>query len=148
MSGLRDLRTCPRKFGQAVDPVPGVGVVVERMPRRLIAEAEVRAQIDDELITGQSARDGRGFAVGQGQEHDVSTGQGIWIGGHELAVGKCRQRGMDLPQAPAGLAPRCDHADLQLGVAQEQTQELAAGIAGSAGHRGGHGHAESIRIHA
>ena len=71
----------------------------------------------------------------QREDDDVVAGQGGRVGGLEHAVGQGQQVGVRLAEALARVAVRGHRADLDLGVAQQEAQDLAPGVAGGAGHR-------------
>ena len=139
MPGLRDLRSI--ELGQAVhEAVEPCRVGVRRaIPARVVfapTEAEVRAQIDDAIRQLGELLDAANCApVRQAEEQDVDPLQRL--GPHELERRPAPQIGMrevhELAVQP--LARHLPHVEAWM--AEEQPDQLAAGVAGRADDGGG-----------
>ena len=68
----------------------------------------------------------------QGQHHDVVTRERVGGGRLDDPVGQRHELRMVLAQAAAGRAGRGQRADLDLGMTEEQPQQLATGVAARA----------------
>ncbi len=67
-----------------------MGVTVEFLIDRCVAQAEIRAQVDDpQAAVEQSAGDFRSHAVREGEEGRLRAGcgDGVWIGFDEGEIG-------------------------------------------------------------
>jgi hypothetical protein len=73
-------------------------------------------------------------AVRQRQEHDVVALEGLGSGAQQLAVGQRDQVRVVVPHGRAGAVARRHGADVEYGVADQQPQQLAAGVPAASRH--------------
>jgi hypothetical protein len=109
-------------------PGPGAGV----------GQPEVGTEVDDLQVRPEAGGHPGGLPGGQGQERQVAAGTGHGLRVLEPPPGQGRhagQVGMDLGDRPARVAVRGDRAQLQVGVAGEQPEQLTAGVSAAARHR-------------
>ena len=105
---------------------------VEPLPDGGVGQAEVGAAVDDHGVLPQLGGDGAGLAVGQAEEDDVVTAEGLGAGLLEHPVGQRHEVGLEDAEALTGVGAAREGADLDVGVGQEQPEDLAPGIAAGA----------------
>ena len=71
----------------------------------------------------------------QGQEHHIVTGQSCGAGLDHDPVGERGQVRLMLAERRAGTRAGRQRADLDAGMAEQQPEQLAAGVPGRTGHR-------------
>ena len=71
----------------------------------------------------------------QGQEDDVVAGERLRAGLLEDPVGERHQVRLEATERLAGVAAGRQRADLDLGVAEQQAQQLTAGVPAGSGDR-------------
>ncbi len=89
----------------------------------------VGAEVDDDDVLRQGRRERGALAVREGQEDDVGLGELVRVGRREDAVGQLGQLRVHVRDGEPGAAAGRERPDGQLGVAEEQTEQFAAGVA-------------------
>ena len=116
------------QLGQAVGPGAGVLPAVERLPLGGVGQPEVGAAVDHHGVVAERLRDHRGLAVREPEEDHVVPGQRLDGRLHEDPVGQREQVRLEgaepLPRVGAG----GQRADLDIGVGQQEAQDLAPGV--------------------
>ena len=69
----------------------------------------------------------------QGEEDDVVAGEGLGGGLLEHPVGERHEVGLQHTEALAGVGPAGEGADLDVGVGEQQAQDLAPGVPAGSG---------------
>ena len=69
-----------------------------------------------------------GLAVREAEEDDVVAGEGLGVGRLEHPVGQRHQVRLEGAEGLAGVGAAGQRADLDLGMAEQQAQHLAAGV--------------------
>ena len=115
-------------------------LVLVAVPLRVvggIAQPEVGAEVDDDRrLLAQLGHLPHGDAVRQRAEDDVGR---LQVGERrELEVGSLAQVGMDRTDELAGVPLRGDLLDRDLGMIEQQADQLAAGVAAAANNRNVH----------
>ena len=131
--GAGQLRALAGQLGQAVGPGPGVAAAVEPLPGRRVGEPVVGAAVDHHDLLPQLGRDRAGLAVRERQEDDVVPGQGLGVGLLEHPVGERDQVRLEAPSGSPALLPAGQRADLDLGVREQQAQQLTTGVPAGSG---------------
>ena len=123
-----ELRTLAGQLGQAVGPRPRVVGAVELLPGLGVGQPEVGAAVDDHGVVAELLGDRTGLAVRQGEEDDVVAGEGLGAGLLEHPVGQRHQVRLQHAEALARVGPAGEGADLDVGVAEQQAEDLAPGV--------------------
>src|SRR5690606_34057022 len=114
------------------------GAAVEVVPVGDVLEAVVGAAVEEQrrgpVEGGERIGQLTGGAVREGEDDDVVPGQARGVGGLDEPVGDRQEVGLVLPEAVAGAGVRGERADLDLGVGEEEAQDLAPGIPAGPGH--------------
>jgi hypothetical protein len=100
----------------------------------------VGAAVDHHGVGRQLRGDLRAGPVGQGEEHDIVPAQSIRGGGLQDTVGERMQVRLVIAQRRAGTGGGGERADLELGVAQQDSQQFTPGVSAGSGNgdRGSH----------
>ncbi len=101
---------------------------VERLPLPRVGQPEVGPAVDHDGVLAQRLRDGGRLAVRQAEEDHVVARQGLERGVDQDPVGERQQVRLERAESFAGVGPRGQRADLHLGVAEQQAQDLAPGV--------------------
>ena len=123
-----------RQLGQPGRPAPGVAAAVEPLPGRRVGQPEVRAAVDHDHV-GRAARRParpRRRAAGPGRRRRGRPAPAAVVGSRTRSASgtSC---GWCCAEPAAGRAGGRQRADLDLRVAEQQAQHLAAGVAARAG---------------
>ena len=124
-----------RQLGQAVGPGPRVGAGVVRRPGCGVGEPEVGTEVDDRQVGGQLGHQSRRLAVRQGEEDEVGLRQRCGVGRDEAGVGEGGQLRVDAGDRLAGLGVGRDRSEPQLGMSEDEAQQLATRVATRPGNR-------------
>jgi hypothetical protein len=95
----------------------------------------VGAAVDDDGVRRELGGDRAGRAVREGEEDDVVPGEGLRRRRCEDAVGERHEVRLVLAEGGAGVAGGGHGADLHLGVAEEEAEQLTTGVAAGARDR-------------
>src|SRR3990172_5938634 len=108
-----------------------MGLVVPFLVSAFASQAEIGAEIDQLGREGLEEIDlSHRLAVGQTKKQQIAGPQLGHFG--ELQLGALAQIGMRLENELAGRALRGDLRDFSAGMAEQETQQLSAGVAGAA----------------
>ena len=138
------------EFGQPIGPGAGVRRAVEGLPRLRVEQPVVGAGVDDEHVGAEFGGQGGRGTVGQREEDHVVAGEGLCrrVGDHPVSQG--REVLVVGEQGCPGAGARGQRPEFDLGMGQQQPEQLTAGIAGRPGHGYGvrhrHYYAESGMI--
>ena len=129
MFGMGDLLTVD--FRQTVDEVVGLGGGVLGVGQRLWSQAEVLSQVDDLHAFGNvvGLHESLTLAVSEAEEDDIHVAERHVLG--EDQVGIAIEPLVDVGHGVAGIALAVGEDNLGTGMMDEETDQLAAGIAGS-----------------
>ena len=108
---------------------------VELLPQGGVGEPEVGAAVDDHDVVAELAGDLAGLAVRQRQEDDVVAGERLEVGRLEDPVGQRHQVRLEAAERLAGVRGAGQGADLDVGVAEQEAQQLATGVPAGSGDR-------------
>ncbi len=111
-----------------------MGAAVEVLPVSGVAEAEVGAAVHDQRVVTEPGREGTGLAVRQREEDHVVAGEGLDRGLGQHPVGQRREVRLERAECLAGVRAGGQGADLHLGMPQQQTQQLTAGVPAGSGN--------------
>lgn len=101
---------------------------VELLPVRRGLQAEVGTAVDHQDVLAERLGDGGGLAVRQAEEDHVVPRQHLGGGGLQHAVGQRQQVRLQESQLRPGVGAAGQRTDLDLGVAEQQAQDLTARI--------------------
>ncbi len=121
------------QLGQAVGPGAGVRRAVELLPVGGGPEPEVGAAVDDQDVLAERLGHGGGLPVRQRQEDHVVVGQHLRGGGLQDPAGQRRKVRLEQSQRGARVGAAGQRPDLDLRVAEQQAQHLAARVSARAG---------------
>ena len=125
---------CAGQLGQAVRPGAGVRAAVVARPGVCVGQPEVGAEVDDAYVRRQLRGDGRRLAVRQRQEDEVGVGQPFGVVASNVRSARASRCGWTSVTRRTGTAPRRHRAELELGMAENQAQQLTAGVPAGACH--------------
>jgi hypothetical protein len=117
-----------RHLGQTVRPRPGVGGSVERLPRLGVGQPVVGAAVDDHRVVRKPGCELGGRAVRQREERDVVAEQRVGRGRFEDPVTHGGEMRVDVAEPPPSLGVRGDRTELDVGVTQEEPDDLTPGV--------------------
>ena len=115
--------------------MPACGAAVEPLPGHRVGEPEVGTAVDDHDLLSQLRGDRAGLAVRQGQEDHVVAGQGLDGGLLEDPLGQRHEVRLEAAERLRRVGGTGQRADLDLGVGQQQPQQLTAGVPAGSGDR-------------
>ena len=98
---------------------------VVALPGGRVGKPEVGAEVDHAGRGGQLGRDRCRLSVRQGEENEVRCGQRGRVGGTEGRTGERREVRMHGGDRLPSVAARGDRAELEIGVPEDQAQQLA-----------------------
>ena len=81
----------------------------------------------------------------QGQEHHVRLAERLGRGRLEDPVGELREVRVQIGERRAGAGPGAERAEGELGMGEQQPEQLSPGVPARAGHRRGHRHQTTIQ---
>lgn len=114
------------QFGQPVGPRTGVRRSVETLPVRRVPQPEVGPHVDDQDLLAELFGDGGGLPVRQGEEDHVVSGEHLGGGGLQHPVGEGTQVRLERAELLTCVGVAGQRADLDLGVGQQQAQQLTS----------------------
>jgi 3-methyladenine DNA glycosylase AlkD len=142
--GRRDAGALPGQFGQPVRPRARVLAAVVPLVGRRVGQPVVGAQVDDLHVVRDRRREGARDAVRQRQEDQLGIGHRARGRLAQDEVGGRAQPGMHVAEALAGVLVCGGGHDVQVRMAGQQPQQLAAGVATRADHGNSGSHAEQL----
>ena len=113
---------------------------VEALPRGRVGQPEVGAAVDDDDLLAQGLGDRTGLAVRQGQEDDVVATEDLGGGRLQDPVGQRHEVGLQHPEALPRVGATGERADLDVGVGQQETEDLTPGVPTGSGDGDSHRH--------
>ena len=106
---------------------------VEGLPLPGIGQPEVGAAVHDHGLLPQRPGDDGRLSVRQAEEDHVVTGQGVNGRVGQDTVGEREQVGLERTEPLTRVGARGHGTDLDVGVPEEQAQDLAPGISTGSG---------------
>ena len=111
-----------------------MGAAVEPLPGRRVGEPEVGAAVDDhDRARPSCAAIAAGLAVRQREEDDVVAGERLGVVSSSTRSASGTRCGWRRAERLARVGRAGQRADLDLGVRQEQAEQLAAGVPAGSG---------------
>ena len=132
------------QLGQPERPRLAVVTAVRAVPGLGVAEPVVGTEVDHLAVPRQGCRERSGLTVRQRQEDDVGLGESGRTGPFEDPVGQLRQVRVQVRDALPRRAAGAQRAELEVGVLEQQAQQLTAGVAAGSRYRCCHAHPLSI----
>ncbi|CAK7282294.1 hypothetical protein SGPA1_20260 [Streptomyces misionensis JCM 4497] len=123
------------QLGEAVGPGAGVRGAVELLPVGRVPEPEVGAHVDHEHVRAELFGDGGGLPVRQREEHHVVPGERLGRGLLEHPVRQGPQVRLESAEPLPRVGVPGQRPDLDLGVREQQPQNLATRVPARPGNR-------------